>query len=147
MIAKGRHQLTVTLPSDKEIAMERVFDAPRHLVFETFTKAEHLRRPEQLAPQGVAVTFQTSTPGVAYNSSRVRPSKSLSVSASDPGISSYTRRLSSECNAVLPDSAGGDAVRARSANRRRRGCFLGPRPRDRYPSRGGRPDLRPPPQR
>ena len=37
------HKLTVTLPSDLEIAMERTFDAPRRLVFEAFTKPEHLR--------------------------------------------------------------------------------------------------------
>ena len=43
MVTKGNHKLSVTLPSDKEIALERVFDAPRHLVFAAFTKAEHLR--------------------------------------------------------------------------------------------------------
>jgi len=37
-------KLTVTLPSDKEILMSRVFDAPRHLVFEAMTKPEHVRR-------------------------------------------------------------------------------------------------------
>jgi uncharacterized protein YndB with AHSA1/START domain len=34
----------VTTPSDREIAMTRVFDAPRHLVFEALTKPELLRR-------------------------------------------------------------------------------------------------------
>jgi uncharacterized protein YndB with AHSA1/START domain len=32
----------VTLPSEREIVIERVFDAPRTLVFETWTKAEHV---------------------------------------------------------------------------------------------------------
>ena len=36
--------LQVTTPSDREIAMTRVFDAPRHLVFEALTKPELLRR-------------------------------------------------------------------------------------------------------
>jgi uncharacterized protein YndB with AHSA1/START domain len=33
-----------TLPSDREIRMTRLFDAPRHLVFEAMTKPEHVRR-------------------------------------------------------------------------------------------------------
>jgi uncharacterized protein YndB with AHSA1/START domain len=36
--------LTVTTPSDREIALTRVFDAPRHLVFEAYTKPELLKR-------------------------------------------------------------------------------------------------------
>jgi uncharacterized protein YndB with AHSA1/START domain len=34
--------MKVTLPSDREIAMTRVFNAPRELVFEAFTKPEHV---------------------------------------------------------------------------------------------------------
>lgn len=37
-------QLEVTTPSDTEIAMKRVFDAPRGLVYEAFTKPTLLRR-------------------------------------------------------------------------------------------------------
>ena len=36
--------LTVTTPTDREIAMARVFDAPRHLVWDAFTKPELLKR-------------------------------------------------------------------------------------------------------
>jgi len=36
--------LTITLPSDLEIVMTREFDAPRRLIFEAFTRPEHLRR-------------------------------------------------------------------------------------------------------
>jgi uncharacterized protein YndB with AHSA1/START domain len=35
--------LTVTLPSDLEIKMVRVFEAPRALVFEAHTKCEHVK--------------------------------------------------------------------------------------------------------
>lgn len=35
--------LTVTFPSDVEIKMVRVFDAPRALVFEAHSKAEHVK--------------------------------------------------------------------------------------------------------
>lgn len=38
------NKLTVTTPSDLEVVMTRAFNAPRELVFETFSKAEHLRR-------------------------------------------------------------------------------------------------------
>jgi uncharacterized protein YndB with AHSA1/START domain len=34
----------VTTPSDEEIRMTRLFDAPRHLVFEAMTKPEHVKR-------------------------------------------------------------------------------------------------------
>jgi len=37
-------QMTLTLPSDREIVLTRVFDAPRRLVFEALTKPEHVRR-------------------------------------------------------------------------------------------------------
>jgi uncharacterized protein YndB with AHSA1/START domain len=34
----------VTTPSDQEIRMTRLFDAPRHLVFEAMTKPEHVKQ-------------------------------------------------------------------------------------------------------
>jgi uncharacterized protein YndB with AHSA1/START domain len=37
-------KLQVTLPSDTEILLSRVFEAPRHLVFEAMTKPEYVRR-------------------------------------------------------------------------------------------------------
>jgi uncharacterized protein YndB with AHSA1/START domain len=36
--------LQVTMPSDREVAMTRVFNAPRHLVFDAWTKPELLKR-------------------------------------------------------------------------------------------------------
>ena len=36
--------LQITTPSEREIVMSRVFDAPRHLVFEAWTKPELLKR-------------------------------------------------------------------------------------------------------
>ncbi|HEY7400567.1 MAG TPA: SRPBCC family protein [Actinomycetota bacterium] len=38
------NQLVVTTPSDKEIVMTRVFDAPRDLVFEAHTSCEHMSK-------------------------------------------------------------------------------------------------------
>jgi uncharacterized protein YndB with AHSA1/START domain len=34
----------VTTPSEREIRMTRLFDAPRHLVFEAMSKPEHIKR-------------------------------------------------------------------------------------------------------
>jgi uncharacterized protein YndB with AHSA1/START domain len=39
-----KNPLKVTTPTDREIVMTRVFDAPRHLVFEALTKPELLQR-------------------------------------------------------------------------------------------------------
>jgi uncharacterized protein YndB with AHSA1/START domain len=39
-----RGPFTVTTPSDREIRMTRLFDAPRALVFEAMTKPEHIKR-------------------------------------------------------------------------------------------------------
>ncbi|HWZ98088.1 MAG TPA: SRPBCC family protein [Candidatus Dormibacteraeota bacterium] len=36
--------LKVTTPGDREIVLTRVFNAPRHLVFEAFTRPEYLKR-------------------------------------------------------------------------------------------------------
>ncbi|GAB4368087.1 MAG: hypothetical protein Kow00121_06910 [Elainellaceae cyanobacterium] len=36
--------LAITLPSDREIVVTRVFDAPRHLVFQAWTQPEHVKR-------------------------------------------------------------------------------------------------------
>jgi uncharacterized protein YndB with AHSA1/START domain len=41
---KNSGTLQVTTPSDREIAMTRVFDAPRSLVFDAWTKPELLKR-------------------------------------------------------------------------------------------------------
>ena len=42
--ARTSAALTVTTPTEREIVMTRVFDAPRRLVFEAMTKPEHLVR-------------------------------------------------------------------------------------------------------
>ena len=41
---KNTGTLQVTTPTDREIVMTRVFDAPRRLVFEAFSKPELLKR-------------------------------------------------------------------------------------------------------
>jgi uncharacterized protein YndB with AHSA1/START domain len=39
----NRDTFEVTTPSDREIRLTRLFNAPRHLVFEAMTKPEHVR--------------------------------------------------------------------------------------------------------
>jgi uncharacterized protein YndB with AHSA1/START domain len=43
MSEKIANKLVVTTPSDLEIVLTRVFNAPRHLVFEASTKPEHVK--------------------------------------------------------------------------------------------------------
>ena len=43
-MTKNFGKMTIDTPSDREIAMTRVFDAPREMVFEAFTKPELVSR-------------------------------------------------------------------------------------------------------
>ncbi len=60
------HTLTVTTPSDREIVMTRMFDAPRELVFEAMSKPEHMQ--EWWGPRGftMPVCEIDFRPGGAY---------------------------------------------------------------------------------
>lgn len=49
--SSGPAGTTFTLPSDREIEMTRVFDAPRELVFDAWTSPEHVPR-WMLGPEG-----------------------------------------------------------------------------------------------
>jgi uncharacterized protein YndB with AHSA1/START domain len=42
--AANKGSFKVTMPSETEICMTRLFDAPRHLVFEAMSKPEHVKR-------------------------------------------------------------------------------------------------------
>jgi uncharacterized protein YndB with AHSA1/START domain len=44
MVARGSGKLKVTLRGDKEILLERVFEAPARNVFKVLTQAEYVRR-------------------------------------------------------------------------------------------------------
>jgi uncharacterized protein YndB with AHSA1/START domain len=44
-------ETSITTPSDTEVVMTRVFDAPRHLVFDAWTKPEHIPH-WMLGPEG-----------------------------------------------------------------------------------------------
>jgi uncharacterized protein YndB with AHSA1/START domain len=58
---------TITMPSDREIVVSRVFDAPRRLVWDAFTSPEHL--PQwMLGPDGwtMPVCESDLRPGGSY---------------------------------------------------------------------------------
>jgi uncharacterized protein YndB with AHSA1/START domain len=50
-MAAASEALTITMPSDREVVMRRVFDAPRELLFDAYTKPEHLKH-WLLGPEG-----------------------------------------------------------------------------------------------
>ncbi|MFN2565442.1 MAG: SRPBCC family protein [Gemmatimonadaceae bacterium] len=66
MAARSSSTLTVALPSDREIVMTRVFDAPRALVFEAHTKPEHLRHWWGPRSSTLPVCEMDFRPGGAY---------------------------------------------------------------------------------
>ena len=53
MTASTVGETTFTTPSEREIEMTRLFDAPRELVFEAFTNPEHV--PRWFGPRGWSV--------------------------------------------------------------------------------------------
>jgi uncharacterized protein YndB with AHSA1/START domain len=63
---RGPHALTVALPSEREIVLRRVFDAPRSLVFEAFSRPEHIRRWWGSADFEMVVCDMDFRPGGAW---------------------------------------------------------------------------------
>ncbi len=53
--AANSRTFEVRTPTDTEITMTRLFDAPRHLVFEAMTKPEHVRRWWGILDDGYSV--------------------------------------------------------------------------------------------
>jgi uncharacterized protein YndB with AHSA1/START domain len=44
MIDSAQRESTLTLPSDRELALKRVFNAPARILFDVWTKPEHVRK-------------------------------------------------------------------------------------------------------
>jgi DNA-binding transcriptional ArsR family regulator len=59
LMMKNIGTLKVTTPTDPEIVLTRVFDAPRRLVFEAFTKPELLKR--WFGPRGWSELLTSAT--------------------------------------------------------------------------------------
>lgn len=62
---------------EKELSITRIFDAPRHLVFEAWTKPEHLK--QWFAPHNFTIPSleAESRPGGAWRSSMQKPGGEL----------------------------------------------------------------------
>src|SRR5437667_12174384 len=54
LVMKNTGTLKVTTPTDREIVLTRIFDAPRRLVFDAFSKPELLKR--WFGPRGWSLT-------------------------------------------------------------------------------------------
>ena len=67
MMTAKTGETTFTTPSDREVGVTRVFDAPRDLVWRTYTEPEHLRQ-WMLGPDGwsMEVCEIDLRPGGAY---------------------------------------------------------------------------------
>jgi uncharacterized protein YndB with AHSA1/START domain len=66
MVAQNSSALTVTLPSEREIVLTREFDAPRDLVFEAFSKPEHIAQWWGQRASTLAVCDMDFRPGGAW---------------------------------------------------------------------------------
>ena len=66
MVQSHSGALIVTLQSDTEIKFERVFEAPRTLVFEAFSKPEHIKRWWGLRAYTLVVCEMDFRPGGSW---------------------------------------------------------------------------------
>jgi uncharacterized protein YndB with AHSA1/START domain len=74
MTAKAsEHPTTLTTPSDRELVVTRVFDAPRGLVFEAWTKPEHVRKWYGLRSMTTTVCEIDLRPGGAWRWGQAGP--------------------------------------------------------------------------
>ena len=84
-----------TTPSDREIVLTRLFDAPRRLVFEAMTKPEHVRRWWGILDErhSVAVCEIDLRPGGALALRRSRPTRATSRSTASTARSPHPNAL------------------------------------------------------
>jgi uncharacterized protein YndB with AHSA1/START domain len=83
----GKNVMTLTLPSDREIVLTRVFDAPRRLVFEAHATSEHLKHwwgPRRLTISACEMDFR---PGGAGESCTRGPRAGCTASGASIGKS------------------------------------------------------------
>lgn len=64
--ASGTETFTISMPSDREIVMTRVFNAPRRLVFDAHSKPEHVSRWWGLRGSTLSVCEMDFRPGGAW---------------------------------------------------------------------------------
>ena len=83
----------VTTPSDREIRLTRLFDAPRRLVFEAMTKPEHVRQDGGVAsPTAILFRSARSTCGRAVRGASSTARQKARWSRSTVSIARLLRR-------------------------------------------------------
>ena len=104
--AANSDTLKLTTPSDSEIRMTRVFDAPRHLVFEAMTKPEHVKRWWGRLGEGysVPVCEIDLRPGGAWRFVNRHPKGEVAFYGEYREITPPTRLVFTEIFEQFPDS-------------------------------------------
>ena len=96
----------VTTPSDREIVITRLFDAPRDLVFDAMTKPEHIRRWWGVIGEGydVPVCDVDLRPGGGWKFVSVFPKGECTFYGTYKEIDRPDRLVFTEIYAPAPDS-------------------------------------------
>src|ERR1700730_6476257 len=96
----------VTTPSDQEIRMTRLFDAPRNLVFEAMTKPEHVKRWWGRLGEGYSVPICEIDlrPGGAWRFVNRHPKGEAAFYGEYREITPPTRLVFTEIFEEFPDS-------------------------------------------
>src|SRR5947209_5416978 len=96
----------VTTPSDREIRMTRLFDAPRHLVFDAMTKPEHVKQWWGRLGEGysVPVCEIDLRPGGAWRFVNRHPKGEAAFYGEYREITPPSRLVFTEIFAPFPDS-------------------------------------------
>ena len=104
--AANSDTFTVTTPSDREIRLTRLFDAPRHLVWEAMNKPEHIKRWWGRLGEGysVPVCEVDLRPGGKWRFVNRHPRGKPSSTASTGEIVPPERVVFTEIFAPFPDS-------------------------------------------
>ena len=104
--AANSHTFTVTTPSDQEIRLTRLFDAPRHLVFEALTKPQHVKRWWGCLGEGysVPVCEIDLRPGGAWRFVNRHPKGEVAFHGEYREITPPSRLVFTEIFEEFPDS-------------------------------------------
>jgi len=102
MLARTAYSMTLLLPSDREIVLIRVFDAPRRLVFDAWTRPEHVIRWYGCGELALAACEIDLRAGGAYRHTLLAPSgvthtiKGVYREISPPGRLVYTEQYATQ---------------------------------------------------
>jgi uncharacterized protein YndB with AHSA1/START domain len=101
------HTFAVSTPSDTEIRMTRLFDAPRHLLFKAMCEPEHIRQWWGNLGDGysVPVCEVDLRVGGAWKFVNRHPRGDLAIDAVEHGLAAPVRVVFTEIYEPFPDAA------------------------------------------